>query len=110
MRNLQTKDIFSMARLIISLNLKDELKNIANKIEKDSRIEDIGYEIVFTILGKCTEKESEKKIYEFLAGPLEVKPKDIESMELFELVEKIIEIASIDKWKDFLSKASQLIK
>lgn len=110
MRNLQTKDIFIMSRLIMSLNLKEELKNIASKVDKNSDINSVGYEVFFTILGKCTDASSEKKIYEFLSGPLEIKPEEVETMDLLDLLEKLMEVANLDKWKLFLSKASQLIK
>lgn len=110
MRNLQTKDIFSMSRLIISLDLKGEIKKIADKVDKSSDINSIGYEVFFTVLGKCTDESAEKKVYEFLSGPLEVKPEEVAEIDPLDLVEKVMQVASIDKWKLFLSKASQLIK
>lgn len=108
MRNLQTKDIFSMSRLIMSLNLKEELKKIT--VDKNSDINSVGYEVFFTVLGKCTDESAEKKVYEFLSGPLEVKTEEVASMDPLDLAEKVMEVASMDKWKLFLSKASQLIK
>lgn len=110
MRNLQTRDIFAMARLITSLNLKDELKKIADNVDKNSNVNDIGYEVIFTVFSKCTDKESEKKIYEFLAGPLEIKAVEVADLDPIDLVERVLQIADINKWKYFLSKASQLIK
>lgn len=110
MRNLQTKDIFVMSRLIMSLNLKEELKNIASKVDKNSDINSVGYEVFFTILGKCIDESSEKKIYEFLSEPLEIKPEEVTTMDPLDLLEKLMEVANVDKWKLFLSKASQLIK
>ncbi|MBS4958684.1 MULTISPECIES: hypothetical protein [Clostridium] len=110
MRNLQTKDIFCMSRLIMSLNLKEELKNLADKIDKNSNVEALGFEVFFTILGKCTDENSEKKIYDFLSGPLEIKSEEVATMDPIDLFDKIMKIASVEKWKLFLSKASQLIK
>lgn len=110
MRNLQTKDIFCMSRLIMSLNLKEELKNLVDKIDKNSNVEALGFEVFFTILGKCTDENSEKKIYDFLSGPLEIKSEEVATMDPIDLFDKIMKIASVEKWKLFLSKASQLIK
>lgn len=110
MRSLQTRDIFAMARVVTSLNLKDEIKKIADKVDKNSNANDVGYEVIFTIFSKCTDENSEKKIYEFLAGPLEIKVEEVAKLDPVDLVERVLQIADIDKWKSFLSKASQLIK
>ncbi len=110
MRNLQAKDIFSMSRLIMSLDLKDEFKKIADKVDGKADLNSIGYEMFFTVLGKCTDENTEKKVYEFLSGPLEIKVEEVATMDIFDLSEKIMEVASIDKWKLFFNKASQLIK
>jgi hypothetical protein len=110
MRNLQTRDVFAMARLITSLNLKDELKKITDNVDKNSNVNDIGYEVIFTVFSKCTDEDSENKIYKFLAGPLEIKAEEVAVLDPVELAEKILQISNLEKWKSFLSKASQLIK
>lgn len=110
MRNLQAKDIFSMSRLIMSLDLKDEFKKIADKVDGKTDLNSIGYEMFFTVLGKCTDEKTENKVYEFLSGPLEIKVEEVAIMDIFDLSEKIMEVASIDKWKLFFNKASQLIR
>lgn len=108
MRNLQAKDIFSMSRLIMSLDLKDEFKKIADKVDGKADLNSVGYEMFFTVLGKCTDENIEKKVYEFLSGPLEIKVEEVATMDIFDLSEKVIEVASIEKWKLFFNRASQL--
>ncbi len=110
MRNLQAKDIFAMSRLIMSLDLKDEFKKIVDKVDGKTDLNSIGYEMFFTVLGKCTDEKTENKVYEFLSGPLEIKVEEVAAMDIFDLSEKIMEVASIDKWKLFFNKASQLIR
>ena len=51
------------------------------------------------------EKQSEKALYEFLAGPLEITAAEVEKMELFELIEQLKEVADIAKWASFLKLA-----
>ena len=109
MRSLQTKDIFSLSRIIMSLGLKDEFKKIAEKANTND-INAVGYEMFFTIISKCTDEKTEEKIYEFLAGPLEVEVNEIANMDIFVLADKVIQIADVNKWKLFFSRASQLIK
>lgn len=110
MRNLQTKDIFFMSRLIMSLDLKYEFKKIADKVDGKADLNSIGYEMFFTVLGKCTDVDTEKKIYECLSGPLELTVEEVATMDIFDLSEEVMKVASIDKWKLFFNKASQLIR
>jgi len=110
MRNLQAKDIFSMSRLIMSLDLKDEFKKIADKVDGKADLNSVGYEMFFTVLGKCTDENIEKKVYEFLSGPLEIKVEEVATMDIIDLSEKVMEVASIEKWKLFFNRASQLIR
>jgi len=99
-----------MSRLIMSLDLKDEFKKIADKVDGKADLNSIGYEMFFTVLGKCTDENTENKVYEFLSGPLELTTEEVATMDIFDLTEKIMEVASIDKWKFFFNKASQLIR
>lgn len=110
MRGLNTQDIFKASRLVTSLDLKDEFKKIADNATDKSDTDALGYEMFFTILNKCSDENTEKKVYEFLAGPLEIKQEEVATMDIFLLAEKVLEVASIDKWKLFFNKASQLMK
>lgn len=109
MRSLKTKDLFSAVRLIKEIGVREEIKKVAlEKGEKDANT--VGFDLLFSIIEKATEKNTEQKLYEFLSGPFECEAKDVEEMDLLELLENITQVADINKWKDFLSKAAQLIK
>ncbi len=110
MRNLQTRDIFAAARLIKDLKLKDTIKELTTQVDKGQDVKDIGIDMAMGVFEKCTDKESEKRVYEFLAGPLEVTAEEVEKMDLVEIIENITKIADIEKWKLFLSQASKLMK
>lgn len=108
MRKLQTRDIFELARVVKKVDLKEELKEIAIKTNKDNEGADeysLGFDFIFGVIEKFIEKESENAIYEFLSGPFECTPEEVEKIDPFDLVQGIFEIASIEKWKSFLKLA-----
>ena len=78
MRKLNTSDVFSL---------------------------EAGFDLIFTVIEKFAEKNSEPALYNFLSGPLEIDPEEVGKVELFTLVENILEIADIEKWKAFLKLA-----
>lgn len=112
MRNLQTRDMFNAVRLIKNLNLKEDVRGVilnATNTE-DSSKDNAGIDLLFVILDKACEKNTEDKIYEFLSGPFECTPEDVAQLDIIDLFENLKQVASIDKWKSFLSKAVQLMK
>lgn len=113
MRNLNTSDTFKFVRMIRDLNLKEEIRkiildlNAASKGDKESKENkmDVGFNIIFTLIEKIAEENSEKALYEFLSGPFEINAEEVGKIEIFDLVEKVMQIATIDKWKSFLKLA-----
>lgn len=105
MRKLNGEDLFNFARLIKKIGVKEELGNVAKNLNGETDLNKIGYEVIFSVLEKCIEKNTEDSLWDFLAGPFEMKAKEVQKIELFELVEKIFEIADVEKWKSFLKIA-----
>lgn len=111
MRNLQAKDIFSLARVLKEAKIQEVIKNIySNENISAMNAREVGFTVIFEVIGSLSEEKVEDKIYKFLSGPLEVTEKEVSEMDPCELVDKILEIATVEKWKDFLSKASQFLK
>ena len=106
MRNLQTQDIFSLARVLKEANVLEVIKNI----DKTKDVRQVGMTVIFEVIGNCTDEQCEDKIYKFLSGPFEMTEKEVRELDPEELLDKIFEIASVGKWKSFLSKASQFLK
>lgn len=106
MRSLQTQDIFSLARVLKEADIVEVIKNI----DKTQDERQVGMSVIFEIVGNCADEYCEEKIYKFLAGPFEMTEKEVRELDLEELIDKIFEIASVEKWKSFLSKASQFLK
>lgn len=105
MRNLQTTDIFELARVVKKIGIKEQLKEIAQKVNEGTDTYQLGFEIILSLIEKFSEKNSEEAFYEFLAPILEVASEEVGKMDPFELVESILKIASIEKWQSFLKLA-----
>lgn len=111
MRNLQTKDIFSLARILKKANVQEVMQNIYKNTEvKEENAREVGMKVIFDVIGRCIEEDCEDAIYKFLSGPLELSPKEVAEMDPEKLIDSILEIANAEQWKSFLSKASQLMK
>ena len=99
MRKIQTSDVFNAMRLIKKANLKEEIKPILKMASSgELNIEDVGIEGILSFVEILTEKKSEQAIYEVLAGPFEMEAKEVEKMELNDLVDNL----------DLLSKENDL--
>lgn len=105
MRNLQTGDLFELVRLINKIGIKEELKEVAMKIDENSSQKQAGFEIIFSLIEKCAEKNSERAFYELLSKPFECSIEEVEKIDPLDLVENILAIASVEKWKSFLKLA-----
>ena len=109
MRKLQTRDLFSAGRMIKELDLKNTIKELGLKANKENSYE-IGAELILRIFEKASERKSEEKIYEFLAGPFEMNPEEVAKLELNSLLENMKKISDIENLKSFFKNAAQLMK
>ena len=66
MREIKTKDVFALARIIKKTNLKDSIKNI----DLTQKVESIGIEMMLTILESSA--DAEKEIYALIEDIAEV--------------------------------------
>lgn len=105
MRKLNTSDVFAFTRLVKEIGLKEEIKNITAKVAEETDVKVLGIDIIFTLIEKFSEVNSENALYEFLSRPLEISKEEVGTMDLFDLVEKIMQIADVEKWKTFLKLA-----
>ena len=112
MRALNNSDLFSFARLIKKAKIKDEIKKLTLSINNINEIntESFGYDVLFTIIEAAAEKESEQYVYEFLSGPLEMTPEELAKADPVDTIEKVMQIADVEKWKAFFTSAASLMK
>lgn len=108
MRNLQNTDIFAFGRILSKANLKEEIKKVSIGEDKDA--ESIGFDLLFTILTNCSNKEVEEEIYSFLASIFEKDIEDVKKMDPIETFENISKVADWEKWKSFFSLGVKSMK
>ena len=113
MRNLQTTDVFSAARLIVEIGVREEIQEVAKRAEesKDSKAQiDMGFDLFFGILSKAIEENNEEKIYKFIANIFECGCDEVRKMDPFDLFEKLKEVASPEKWTNFFKCVAKLMR
>lgn len=102
MRKANTNDLFNIVRLVNDLDLKEDLFK-AQQGKED--IEKIGFSFIFDMMCKATTKEMQKKIYDVLAEPFEVKAEEVGKMEIGELVKNFMECFDLGTVLNFIKQA-----
>jgi len=112
MRALNNSDLFAFVRLVKKAKITDKIKELTLSINNINEIntESFGYDVMFTIIEAAAEKESEQAVYEFLSGPLETTTEELALADPVETIEKVMQIADVEKWKTFFTSAANLMK
>jgi hypothetical protein len=103
MRKTNIDDLFNLSRLIMELDLKEDLFK-AQQGKED--VEKIGFDFLFSILAKATTKEAQMKIYEVLANPFERTPQEVGTMALDEMIQGVKECFDFSVVANFLKRAN----
>ena len=108
MRKIMTKDIFAAMRIIKKSGMKQRLIPLIEKAaEKD--VAEVGIEGILTVVEVVSETGSEKALYEVLAGPFEMTPQEVESMEMDKFTEMLTELGEQNNIRNFFKAVSGLI-
>lgn len=121
MRKLIASDVFAALRVVsaiekkqdIETTIKDLVKNAENETKADGddktakeRNDDfivrVGVSGVFKIIEIATEARVEGRVYEFLAGPFEMPPADVQNMPLPDFVENVTRLTKENDLSSFL--------
>lgn len=112
MRSLETQDVFAFVRMIDEVGIKDQLKEVV--LSKDSiadiTAESFGYDLIFALIEGASKKKAEESIYEFFGNLMEVDKDDIRHMDPTEFFQKALEVADVEKWKNFFISVSKSMK
>ncbi len=103
-------DIFSGIRLLKRIGLKEQARELAQKSESIKDLWGNGYEFVWGIFDAATETGGEKAIYEFLAGPFEMTPADVEKLEVAKLMAMFKQLVAENDLVTFFKTAADLTK
>ena len=110
MRKLKTSDIPSFCRCLKKLGFKDKIQNIAKESENAKDVWDRGFEMIWGIFDLATEAEGEAALYEFLAGPFEMQPRDVADLDFETLFDNLKQLADENNLTVFFKSAAKLMK
>jgi len=112
MRAFNNSDLFAFVRLVKKAKITDKIKELTLSIDNVNEIntESLGYDVMFTIIEAAAENENEQAVYEFLSGPLEMTTEELAQADLVETIEKVMQVADVEKWKAFFTSAANLMK
>ena len=110
MRKLKTTDIPSLCRTVKKLGLKEKFKAIALEANTGKDVWDRGFDLVWDLFDVATEVNGEQAIYEFLAGPFEMTPKEVQDLDLDILFSNIQQMAAENNLAVFFKSAAKLMR
>ena len=123
LRRLQATDLFSMVKILNGIGLKnfkdvidtDKIKEMRKSINDDNAeqvVSDIGMNVVMSVLSVILENlpSVETDLYNFIGSVANMKAKDVAKMDIGDFMDLLISIAQKEEFKDFLKRASKLIK
>ena len=110
MRKLKTSDIPVLSRCLKKLGLKEQFRELALKSDSVKDAWADGFDVVWNLFDAATEKSGESAIYEFLAGPFEMTPKQVADMDLDVLIEHLQRLVKENNLSSFFNIAARLMK
>lgn len=112
MRKLQTSDVFAFVRLINKAGIREEIKNKILEVDnlKNVDVESFGYDTLLILIEKAAEPKVENEIYNFFSDIFEAEPEEIKTMDPIEFFNKVLEVATLDRWLAFFESAAKLMK
>lgn len=127
MRKLIASDVFAALRVVsaiekkqgIETTIKDLVKNAEKETKDDGddktakeRNDDfivrVGVSGVFKIIEIATEARVEGRVYEFLAGPFEMTPADVQNMPLPDFAENVTRLTKENDLSSFFTSVRKL--
>lgn len=110
MRNLLTADLFKAVRAIKASGLREEVKPLLEKAaDGKADVQSVGIEAIMTVVGSLAESGVEKHLYEFLAGPFEMEPKEVAQLDIVDLCKNIQWLWEEGNLQPFFGQLSNLI-
>lgn len=110
MRKLNTSDIFAAFRVVKAAGIREELKPVLRKIsEGNTNLQDIGIEVILTLMEAAGGTKTEEAVNAFFAAPLEMTKDEFSNLGLEELIEKLKELAKENDLASFFNALSDLM-
>lgn len=110
MRKLKTSDIPAFCRCLKKLGFKDKIQAVAKEADSAKDVWDKGYDLIWGIFDLATEAEGENALYEFLAGPFEMQPREVADLDFEILFANLKQLAEENNLIGFFKSAAKLMK
>ena len=98
------------AALLKKLGVKEQFKAIAQEANSVKDVWERGFDLIWGLFDAVTEPAGEGAIYEFLAGPFEMTPKDVRDLGLDELMTNLQQLAAENNLIHFFKFAAKSMK
>ncbi len=102
-RKANVGDLFNIARLFDELDMKSDIVSIC---EGKGTIQEKGFDVIFKILNKATQKNIEKRVYDVLSGPFEMNPLEVEKIDIDTLMKLCKECFNLKTLINFIKRVS----
>lgn len=112
MRKLGLKDAFSVARIIKSADLKNEIFEFAKYVKTKGKKnkQEVGFEFVITMISSLSSKEVENEFYSLYADIRgDITPEQASLMDITEVITDIKHIIAENDIQSFFTSLSALI-
>ena len=113
MRKLKTSDIPAFCRCLKKLGVKEKIQAIAKESNTVMNVLDRwdkGFELAWALFDLATEAEGEQTLYDFLAGPFEMSPKEVANLDLNVLFANMKQLAEENNLYAFFKFAASSMK
>jgi len=110
MRKLKTRDVPEFCRTLKMIGIKEEIKQIAMKPISAKEAMSEGFDLVYSIFDRATEKDAEAYLYAFLAGPFEMTAEEVADMDLTDFIASIKQLAEGNDLVGFFKSAAASMK
>lgn len=110
MRKLKTSDIPVLCRCLKRMGVKDQIREIAQEANEAKDVWSRGFDLLWNLFDVATEQTGEACIYEFLAGPFEMKPEEVRDLEIDVLLGNLQQLARENNLATFFKFAARSMK
>ena len=110
MRKLQTADVMNFCRCAKRLGVKEQVRVLAEEANSAADLWSFGFDFVWNLFDLATEKNGEEELYKFLAGPFEMTPEEVRTLDLDILIPNLQQMVEENKLSVFFKSAARLMK
>lgn len=110
MRKLVTADVFSLCRCLKKIGVKDQFRTIAQEADTAADVWDKGFDLIWGLFDVATEANGEQEVYNFLSGPFEMAPEEVQQLPLDELLDNMRQLVTENNLGIFFKSAARLMK